>query len=821
MKKIKKAHLYWMTFSFSIIFILGIMFVYHIYPLGKDFFFPGDLASQYMPFIQEFKTLIQDPTQWLYSFHNGLGSSMLSLISYYIASPLNFLLLFLKENQLLGGVLFLIALKLILASLTMSYYLITQKKMQSFSTPLLSICYSFCGFSALYFYNTLWMDVLIWLPLIIAGLERYITENKKGLYQWSLFFLLLSNYYMAWMVCLFIFFYFFYYRMKTTHQSLKEIIMKDYRLFFSFLFHSVLLVLLLSWLYLPTIVSMLSTGKGNFEFQSLIEPLTQTKWYGWVGFGFGMSNYEMRLSHIPSFYFGLLPLALSLTSLFTCHQTRKLDIGFFFLLLACVTLTPLAMVFQLFQETAGFPFRSTYLIVFFLIGILCEGIQDQRLEKRKVQFTLLTMAVFFSGLYLFRDHLDATQPYLAQGLISSVILCGIWFLLCSLSLRSLFFVFIFGSLTEVWGQSVMTLQDIPMVTQKDMQTFCRTYQKALPKENDYLTRIDNTWVDEKKFGLELTGYNNGMWFNYRGTSAYTSTLSTENLQLAKSLGLYSWNERRISYFGSTPLTDTLLAVNHRLVQKGQAITTQRLKNDNGAFVLTKDISLNKKDAITNQNQIATALLQAPVFDTVTIQKQKITDSSNQTEIQAQKGGLLYIELPRIAVSESRQYHVFRNGKEIPLPLEICNTTLIPCGNIRQGEKIQIKIDSKENPHLKEIKFATFNVNRWKQKIESVPKQKVKINHLTLTTSLQGRKKGEIALLSVLYDKDWQATINGKKVIPKESELGLMELPLEKGKNEIILHYVPKLFYLGIILSSFAVVIEGICLYYNKKNKHRD
>ena len=211
MKKIKKAHLYWMTFSFSIIFILGIMFVYHIYPLGKDFFFPGDLASQYMPFIQEFKHLIQDPTQWLYSFHNGLGSGMLSLISYYIASPLNFLLLFLKENQLLGGVLFLIALKLILASLTMSYYLITQKKMQSFSTPLLSICYSFCGFSALYFYNTLWMDVLIWLPLIIAGLERYITENKKGLYQWSLFFLLLSNYYMAWMVCLFIFFYFFKY----------------------------------------------------------------------------------------------------------------------------------------------------------------------------------------------------------------------------------------------------------------------------------------------------------------------------------------------------------------------------------------------------------------------------------------------------------------------------------------------------------------------------------------------------------------------------------------------------------------------------------
>lgn len=804
----------------SMIIILLIMICHHIVPFGNNLFFPGDLASQYMPFTQLIQQLVHHPSELIYSFSNGLGSNMISLLSYYLTSPFNLLLIFCSPEHLLYGVSLIVVLKFILSSGTMSYYLQSQKQLNGLWNLVLSICYSFCGFAVIYFYNTLWLDVLIWLPLIICGLERYLSEHKVALYQWSLFFLLLSNYYMAWMVCLFLGLYFFYYRMKLTTASLIEVIKKDYRLFFSFIFRSSILVLILGFIYIPTISAMLSTGKGNLHITQLFEPIFQSNLFALTGFGMGSSNFTLRLNHQPLFYFGLLPLALSLVSIFKNKQSRNIDLFLILSLLLCTFVTPLTMIFQLLQPAAGFPFRFTYLVSFVMIGFVADGIVEQRFTKTSIQNTLLILAGCFLILYILSfTSIDIKHPFIKEGVILSSLLCLIWWGIFFIKKQQWLTWICFGlTLSEIFGQAMLTTQQTPVVNQNHLVQYAKDYQHALPKHTNTLTRIDNTMIQESKYGLELTGYNNGLWFNYHGVSAYTSTLNAENLKLAHMLGTYSWNERRISHFGATPLVDLLLAVNTRLIEKNQGFYAQPVGNHDAAFVLQKPLELHSGAFIQNQNHLARSLFHHDVFTPASIIKKEQTKKAIHLTVRAEITGPLYLQLPEVKLKSNDCYTIQKNGHTLSLPLEIKNATLVPLGNMKQGEEVTIDLKSKKTQSFRTIEVASFDQSVLQKGRQQMTKQMVHLNRLYAKTTLKTTHKAT-ALLAIPYDKDWQAKVNGKKVTPQSSQLGFIELPLQKGNNHIELHYVSKSFYIGCLLSLIGLILEIIIIAINKKNKH--
>ena len=820
MKTIKKNSwpLYAVLLSGAMIIL--IMASYHLVPFGNKLFFPGDLASQYMPFTQLIQQLIHNPSDLLYSFSNGLGSNMISLLSYYLTSPFNLLLIFCSQSHLLEGVSLLVALKFILASGTMSYYLQSQKQLKSLWNPVLSICYSFCGFATIYFYNTLWLDVLIWLPLVVCGLERYLKDGKVALYQWSLFFLLLSNYYMAWMVCLFLGIYFFYYRMKLTGNALITVIKKDWRLFLSFIGRSAVLVMILGIIYIPTIAGMLSTGKGNLDLTKLFIPFFQSHLFALTGFGFGTGNFTLRLDHQPLMYFGLFPLALSLVSLFKKHRTRNSDFFLIISLFLCTLITPLTMIFQLLQPAAGFPFRFTYLISFVMIMFVAEGIVEHRLTKQRIQKTLLFLGIGFLCLYgLSLTACNQMHPFIKEGVLLSSLFCLLWWLLFFIKKKTWLTALCLGlTLVEVFGQTLVTMQATPMVNQDQLVHYSKNYQQSLPKETEVLTRVDNTMIQESHYGLDLTGYNNGLWFNYRGVSAYTSTLNAENLKLSAMLGTYSWNERRFSHFGATPLVDLILGVNTRLIESHHGFYAQPLGNQETAFVLQQPLILHSGAYIQNQNQLATALFNQRVFSTASIIKMKKSKTTLHLTVKVNKTGPLYLQLPEVKLNSDDHYLLQKNGHPLSLPLEIKNTALVPLGVAKQGEEITLDIASKKEQSFRHIEVATFDQAHFQKGRLKMTGEKIKLNHLRAKTTLIAKKQTS-ALLAIPYDKDWQAEVNGKKVTPKASQLGLIELPLQTGKNDIELHYVPKAFYMGCVLSLVGVIIEiVISIIGYRKNK---
>ena len=75
---------------------------------------------------------------------------------------------------------------------------------------LFTTAFSLCGFVSMYFYDMMWLDALIWLPLVALGLHRIVSLHRYGLYTVSLTVTIISNYYMGYMTCLFSVMYFIY-----------------------------------------------------------------------------------------------------------------------------------------------------------------------------------------------------------------------------------------------------------------------------------------------------------------------------------------------------------------------------------------------------------------------------------------------------------------------------------------------------------------------------------------------------------------------------------------------------------------------------------
>ena len=54
----------------------------------------------------------------------------------------------------------------------------------------------------------MWLDGMVFLPMIVLGIENIVNENKFYLYTISLAIMLIANYFIGYMICLFSVIYF-------------------------------------------------------------------------------------------------------------------------------------------------------------------------------------------------------------------------------------------------------------------------------------------------------------------------------------------------------------------------------------------------------------------------------------------------------------------------------------------------------------------------------------------------------------------------------------------------------------------------------------
>ena len=90
-----------LSFAFPTVAMLILMLIAGYTPFGNKSMLYSDMWHQYFPFFKAFRKALLSGDSLLYNWNIGMGIDYLGLISYYLASPLNLLTVFVPESWML------------------------------------------------------------------------------------------------------------------------------------------------------------------------------------------------------------------------------------------------------------------------------------------------------------------------------------------------------------------------------------------------------------------------------------------------------------------------------------------------------------------------------------------------------------------------------------------------------------------------------------------------------------------------------------------------------------------------------------------------
>ena len=193
-----------LAFAFPVIGVLILMIIGGYTPFGDYSMLYSDMYHQYYPFFKAYREALLSGDSLLYNWSVGMGMDYLGLISYYLASPLNLLSVFVPENWLLPYFSLLTPIKLGLASMFFAIFLKKLFGKNDLSITLFGCFYGTCAWALGYQWNIMWMDTFALLPLVALGTISLLRDKKFFLYTITLALSVFSNYYVGFFTCIFV-----------------------------------------------------------------------------------------------------------------------------------------------------------------------------------------------------------------------------------------------------------------------------------------------------------------------------------------------------------------------------------------------------------------------------------------------------------------------------------------------------------------------------------------------------------------------------------------------------------------------------------------
>ena len=206
--KIKK-HLYLLIPTvLTVIIVLIIYIIKGVYPFGTSNIGYYDMNQSYIPSYARSYEILHGKDSIIFDWLEGAGMDMTSSFQ-GIFNPLNWPFFFLKPDYVLDAMAWLLMVKLILISLSISYYIKKEYDLPRHISVVFSLVYTFSGFTIQYYTNIHFLEAVIILPLIILALRNMQKNNKTMPYVLLMSWFLALNAYHGFMTLLFVLFYSF------------------------------------------------------------------------------------------------------------------------------------------------------------------------------------------------------------------------------------------------------------------------------------------------------------------------------------------------------------------------------------------------------------------------------------------------------------------------------------------------------------------------------------------------------------------------------------------------------------------------------------
>ena len=340
---------------------LGYIFL-GVYPIGGKSILMVDMHHQYAPLLSELRYMLLEGGDLSYNFHIGMGSSFAPAFAYYLASPLNLLLVLFPENSLAEAILFITLIKFTLTAAlftAMAQYL-TKKRGAGVVT--VGIMYALSGFMLAYSWNIMWLDVVALLPAVVMALEHMLRTGKIAPYAMVLGLALFCNYYIGFMLCVFLVLYWFVWLFRK-RRNLKSVLAGGLRFAAGSLWGGALAAALLVPVALALGRTSAAGGElGDFRTNFEIFDLFGRMFYG--------ATPTIRSGNLPNLYCGvaavlLLPIYFGQKQI--SIRRRVCYGGLLAVLLLSCTLTRWDLVWHGLHSPNDLPYRFSFLTIFVVL----------------------------------------------------------------------------------------------------------------------------------------------------------------------------------------------------------------------------------------------------------------------------------------------------------------------------------------------------------------------------------------------------------------------------------------------------------------------
>ena len=803
----RKAYL--ISFIIPVMAMIFIFIFRGIFPFGEETFLRTDMYHQYAPFFSEFQYKLHHGGSLLYSWDVGLGINFSALYAYYLASPLNWLLILCPKGLILEFMTYMIVVKIGLAGVAMCWYLRQRFSEHTLGCSFIAILYALSGYISAYSWNLMWLDCIILFPLIMLGLERLVRGESAMLYVIALGLSILSNYYISIMTCIFMVIYFICLNVLEGLEDGRVVGLRILR----FAIYSLIAGGLAAVTLLPEIYALQMTASSDFNF-----PQTATQYFTIIDMFARQMPFvetEQGLDHWPNIYAGALIFLL----LPLYFMNRKIELRekivhglllvFFYL---SFSVNILNFIWHGFHYPNSLPCRQSFIYIFLILVLCYEAWLHRAASSAQEVNASFGMAIAFllvAQKVVTDDAIHFSVFYLS-GLF---VLLYYYFLYMErrrtkrahhwTAVAMLVVVSVEATLNMAVTSVTTTSRTAYVSDNKDVEKL----MQAVRAEDDSFYRFEKITRKTK---------DDGAWMNFPSVSLFSSTAYAHCSDFFRRMGMES-STNAYSITGSTPLMNMLMSVKYGIYSEepqapGEMGLSYIASSGMTSIYQTEfalplgymlsDAELEAWDTHAGtpalaQNSLCEALDCAPVMNSVL---GEFYDSDYS--FTADQAGEYYAYVNNAAVKQvSANFGYTEKSFN-----NVDRGFLLELGYLEAGDTVTLHSKTEGQSLSADVYRFDYNALRQLQDVlqdESLELTSWKDTKLSGTITTE---KGGVMMTSIPYDPGWKVFVDGVETEITEVKDTFLGVELTPGMHTIELRFMPQGLVLGGLITALSLAM---------------
>lgn len=802
------------TWVVCVFIFLSVYAFFGFYPFGEGLVAWCDMSQQTIPLINSFKDILSSGFGMFQNFSHAGGMDFYGVFFFFLASPFNFLTLFVDKLNIPQFMNILVMLKLSAAGAAAAYFFSKRyEELGIILKTLLGVSYAFCGYGMLFYQNIIWLDIMILFPFILLGMYSLLEKGKMLPLIVSLTLCIVINYYISFMVILFIILFF----------GIKSVFKKCNQDTYIKLGISAVLALLLSAVvWLPCLIQYFSSARG----ENVIDGLINSAFLG---------HFETT---VPIILCSALSISVILFSSISGNLKKNKDkLVIILALIMPLVVEPVNMMWHT-GNYMSFPARFAFITVL-LMEELCAECLSQIPSVKKGNTLISVSSVFLCALcggfilWYTNKNIKALSAYTSSlwGNFSSFEkILGIF-----TAALIVYFAILFVYKRQKVSKTVFSLalsllilcecvssMHIYMITTNDSFDY-ENYEKiytatdTLDDESFYFVKQNKKYTDANQlggFGLNTFGH-------------YTSLNSASFMEAAKMLG-YSGYWMEINSSGGSLLSDALLGIKYTMVKDEEEYSFVQNK------VFTTALFSDTEFPETLKGNRLTALDKALTGVTKT---NLVTKYYSEEKVEGRFGGALHenelihytIDVKETTALYFDCYNGFSNNLVEPLnnaiSVYVGNKTVVsdfPSQNsngllyLGEFENTVVDITVKVSKDIFVKSFGVFGIDV--TEFDRVCATAEGINLRQSGGNLEGEiasSKAQNVFVGIPYKEGLRISIDGEQLEVKKALTGFVSFNTNGLVGKLRITYIPKGFTAGMCITVVGVLLFIAFLIFKK------